>query len=142
MAAGSLFTVLKSIPWTEVVANAPAIAAAARRLWTMATQRGEASPGTASGEEPPAGAAQGAQEQLLARLQHAEARLEQLHLRVESLQTQLRESSELIRALADQNEQLVARVELNRQRLARQGWTLLALAMAMIVLAGWLVLRG
>lgn len=142
MAAGSLFTVLKSIPWTEVVANAPAIAAAARRLWTMATQRGESSPGTASSEESPAGASQGAQEQLLARLQHAEARSEQLYLRVEALQTQLRESSELIRALADQNEQLVARVELNRQRLARQGWTLLALAMAMIVLAGWLVLRG
>jgi hypothetical protein len=70
-----------------------------------------------------------------------QGRVRALESAVEGLRGQLQQSSELINALAEQNAQLVQRIELNRQRLQRT----LVLAAAAAVLAvgalGWIALR-
>ena len=94
MAIGWL-TVLKSVPWGEVISNAPKVAEGAKKLWK-----------TVSGKPPPPGAAPSLQSELA-----------QLQASVNDLHAQMLASSELIKALADQNAELVRRIELNRVRL-------------------------
>lgn len=104
----SIFSVLKMVPWGEVISKAPQIADGARKLWkavakkptseaTSETQPSEPSPETLSLAS------------LQTQLAAAEARICDLH-------TQMLESTKLIEALADQNAQLVKRLEVNRIR--------------------------
>ena len=109
MAIGWL-TVLKSVPWGEVIRNAPKIAEGAKKLWR-----------TASGEPPPAEMAPSLQ-----------AELAQLQASVNELHGQVLASSELIKALADQNAELVKRVELHRVRLLWLAWTLAIVAIVAV----------
>lgn len=108
MAIGWL-TVLKAVPWGEVVSNAPRIAEGAKSLWdTIGRKRSRSAAGaggvqTTAGEGPVS----------LATLQE---KLTATETTVAELQTQMRESAELIKALAEQNTQLVQRVESNRRR--------------------------
>ncbi|MBE0472682.1 hypothetical protein [Rhodoferax sp.] len=108
MAIGWL-TVLKLVPWGEVIENAPKVANGAKKLWQNVGKKPvpvaplNPVPDTL-GSEPPAVAALQAQ---VAELQVAAAELHQ----------QMLVSSELIQSLADQNAQLIKRVEVNRVRL-------------------------
>lgn len=100
-------TVLSNVPWTEVIRNAPKVADGARRLWQgIGGTRPEAVPDQA------VPAAQGEAAALQGRIADLEARVAELH-------GQMLASSELIKQLAEQNTQLVARLELARVRLAR-----------------------
>lgn len=120
MAAGTIITVLANIPWRQVVENAPKVADGAMKLWKAATRRKKRGAGQ---DEYPVAAADAnlSEEDLL------KARVLRLEDNIKSLQDQMQESSELIKALAEQNIQLVQRIELNRVRLVRfVGATVLA----------------
>ena len=108
MAIGWL-AVLKMVPWRDVISNAPAVADGAKKLWK------------AVGKKPPASAARSVstaprivtESQAVMLLQAQVVSLEAL---TADLHSQMLASSELINALAEQNAQLVKRVEVNRTR--------------------------
>ena len=134
----SWLSVLQAVPWSDVISNAPKVAEGARKLWKSVGPRG-----ADDAAEPAADSAASAgptlpPDQALMSLQ---GRVRALESAVEGLRGQLQQSSELINALAEQNAQLVQRIELNRQRLQRT----LVLAAAAAVLAvgalGWIALR-
>lgn len=112
MAVGTLITVLTSIPWGQVVENAPKVAEGAVKLWNSVTSRNrqdaivDRQAAASTGEKPTAA------DQLKIRLLTVEDS-------VANLQQQMQASTELIKALAEQNTQLVQRIELNRIRLFR-----------------------
>lgn len=95
-------TVLKMVPWGEVINNAPKVADGAKKLWSTVAKK------------PPAEglAPVGAQRALSLEAQA----IATLQAEVADLHHQMLESSALIRALADQNTQLIKRVEVSRIR--------------------------
>ena len=101
MAIGWL-TVLQSVPWPEVISNAPKVAAGAKKLWQATVKKSPA----AKTSEPTA----------------LEARVITLETAVAELHAQMLASSELIKALAEQNAQLVQRVENHRRYLRWLTW--------------------
>jgi hypothetical protein len=115
-------SVLKMVPWSDVISNAPKVADGAKKLWsTVAKKTGVA------GESTPAEAPAAPQDlpaaELLALLQEQLARQE---ASLSDLHQQLLSSTALIQSLAEQNAQLVQRVEANRVRVR---WLTLAVAL-------------
>lgn len=102
MAIGWL-TVLKSVPWGEVISSAPKVAEGAKKLWNVVAKKPPSTGMPSSG----AHAAPSSDPQALAKLQAS----------VNDLHSQMLASSELIKALAEQNTQLIKRIELNRVRM-------------------------
>lgn len=99
----SLLTVLKMVPWVDVISNAPKVAEGAKKLWNTVGKKPPEVQGAASPAQAPT--LEGLQAQLTA----AESALADLH-------EQMVASTELINALAEQNAQLVQRVEAHRVR--------------------------
>ncbi len=120
MAIGWL-TVFKLVPWRDVIENAPKVAQGAKKLWNTVGPKPAAAP------VPATPAAVGAN------LQDLQAQVLQLQLATAELHQQMRDSSELIKSLADQNTQLIGRVETNRKRLLWLGLVLLGLVLALLV---------
>ena len=119
-------TVLKMVPWGEVIENAPKVAQGAKKLWsTVGKKTPLATPPGHAGAEPDE--ADGA-------LASLRAQVAQLQVASAELHQQMLESSALIQSLAEQNTQLIQRVEVNRKRL----WWL---ALAWIGLAAVLVYK-
>lgn len=112
MAVGTLITVLSNIPWGQVIENAPKVADGAVKLWNSVTNRNKPDAIHRSQAAAAAGEAPSEADRL-------KARLLALEDGVTSLQEQMQASSALIKALAEQNTQLVQRIELNRIRLVR-----------------------
>ena len=102
-------TVLQSVPWTDVISNAPKVADGAKRLWQKVGKQG-------ADTVPPA-SAEGltADDQPLADLQ---AQVAGLQHTVARLQDELLASSELITNLAQQNSGLIQRAQAQGRRLA------------------------
>jgi len=120
MAIGWL-TVLKLVPWGEVIKNAPAVADGAKKLWDTVGRKpppavADAARQTLADDAPPVDA-------LRTRLTHAEASIAELH-------EQMQASSALIKALAEQNTELIRRVETNRVRTLWLTVAVLALGVA------------
>lgn len=111
-------TVLKLVPWGEVIKNAPAVADGARKLWDSVGQRAEPSPAAATPTDRVGTDGADAAGADTRRLGQAEAEIRQLH-------EQMHACSALIKALAEQNRELVARVETHRVRV---GWLAAAVA--------------
>ncbi|RII28108.1 MAG: hypothetical protein CXR30_14740 [Geobacter sp.] len=112
MAAGTIITVLSNIPWDKVVENAPKVTDAAVKLWNMvANRRKQPSDESKQGKASP--------DTFLSESDLLKARVLALEDGIKCLQDQMEASSELIKALADQNIQLVQRIELNRINLVR-----------------------
>lgn len=133
MAIGWL-TVLQSVPWSDVVRNAPKVAAGAKKLWDNVANKSAANPDAAadgSGLSPEPGPAtlEGLQQQVLS-LQAASAHLQQ----------RLIESSDLIGTLAEQNAQLIQGIQALRRRLFWQGAALVLVGL-LAALATVLALR-
>jgi len=119
---------LKTVPWSQVIANAPAIADGARKLW----KKVGGSDATGVTEPVPIVVPPGGD------VAHAlRVRVEQLSATTAELQHELQTSSELIKALADQNAELIQRVEAHRVRLR---W-LSALVALLSGLGVWVVWR-
>lgn len=125
MAIGWL-TVLKMVPWGDVIENAPKVAVGAKKLWDKVGKKPEEVmvPTPAGPSAPSPAQVQVQMQQQLAALQQATAELHQ----------QMLDSTELIKTLAEQNTQLVKRVESNRKRV---GW----LALLWLMLAVTLVTK-
>ena len=126
MAVGWL-TVLQLVPWSDVIKNAPKVADGAKKLWHTVGNKPPPPP------EAPATAVQPSPTgQAIAALQ---ARLLSLESATQDLHEQMFASSELIKALAEQNTQLIRRAETNRLRLlALAGFTALVAVIAVISL--------
>ncbi|MBI2277376.1 MAG: hypothetical protein HYU74_08505 [Dechloromonas sp.] len=107
-------TVLQNVPWSDVISNAPKVAEGAKKLWNTISRRSTAETGTAP---------QDAERTPTMASLHAE--IAALEAAVADLHNQLLASSELIKALAEQNAQLIARAEAMRVRLR---WMLAAVA--------------
>jgi hypothetical protein len=108
MAIGWL-AVLKSVPWSEVIHNAPVVAEGAKKLWGAVSRQQQQ---TASASPAPTSANPTAQ--LEGRIGAVEAALADQH-------AQMLASSELIKALADQNAQLIGRIDAQRRLLVWLG---------------------
>ena len=119
MAIGWL-SVLKMVPWGDVIETAPKVAQGAKKLWDTVGKKAPAetpnTPGAVAAEVTPT-------------LTALQAQVTQLHVSVAELHQQMLASSALIGSLAEQNAQLIARVEVNRKRV-------LALVVVVVVLAG------
>jgi len=115
MAAG-WWTVLKTVPWSEVISAAPQVATGAGRLWdTVNRKPGAVDPATGLSPE------MAAQEDDIIGL--LIARSEQNDAELNDLRNQMRSASELIANLADQNAQLIAKMDVQRQKLTWLGVT-------------------
>jgi hypothetical protein len=110
MAIGWL-TVLQSVPWADVIANAPKVADGAKRLWNAVGKKSPA-------PELPAESAQPAPSSEAEAIAELQARLSAMEAAASDLHDQMLASSELIKALADQNAQLIKGIEANRIRVA------------------------
>ncbi|PKO89246.1 MAG: hypothetical protein CVU16_12430 [Betaproteobacteria bacterium HGW-Betaproteobacteria-10] len=108
MAIGWL-TILKTVPWAEVISNAPKVADGAKKLWQTVGKK-SSSPAEVN---PEATSAELAETEnfatLTARIRATETKMAELH-------SQMLASSELIAALAEQNTQLIKRLEVHRKR--------------------------
>lgn len=125
MAIGWL-TVLKLVPWGEVIKNAPVVADGAKKLWDTVSRK---APQAVNGEPPPVPAGEALPVEVLqARLAQAEASIAELH-------EQMQASSTLIKALAEQNTELIRRVETIRVRTLWLAGAVLALGVVAVL--GW-----
>lgn len=107
--------VLKAVPWSEVMSNAPRLIDGAKKLWTStkAAPRPPVSASSPKGEAAP-----------------MDTRIATLEAEVAELHAQLRASSDLIKELADLNGQLIRRIEANRVRLR---WVTIALVLVAVL---------
>lgn len=104
------WSVLRTVPWSEVINAAPQVAGTARRLWDTVARKSGTAPGMAPGammdEEP--------QEDVFGTLF---MRVEKNESTIADLRTQMLQASEIIANLADQNTQLIAKMEMARTKL-------------------------
>ena len=122
--------VLQLVPWSDVISNAPKIAEGAKKLWSTVGKKTpveDAVPLPVDGR--PSGMA--AMEN---RLQAMEAATAELH-------EQMLASADLIRTLAEQNTQLVKRIEVNRARLVMLAAVTVVVAVIAITSLSLLLLR-
>jgi len=115
MAAG-WWTVLKTVPWSDVISAAPQVATGARRLWDTVNRK----PGVHDAATGVAPEAYGQEEDIFGLLIN---RVEQQDAELTDLRNQMRSASELIANLADQNAQLIAKVDVQRQKITWFGVT-------------------
>jgi hypothetical protein len=109
MAIGWL-SVLRMVPWADVISNAPKVAEGAKKLWNAVNKKSP-SPDLADEEaDVPADAG-------LDTLATLQARLATMEIATADLHSQMLASSELIKVLADQNAQLIKRMEVHRIRI-------------------------
>lgn len=111
----SWMTVLAAVPWTEVIKNAPKVADGAKKLWNTVGRKDATAPAVPVADP--------------------QARIAALEQSVAALNAQMQASAEIIKALAEQNESLVQRCELNRRRTLALGVLVLLLLAALIFLA-------
>lgn len=128
MAIGWL-AVLQMVPWSDVIKNAPKVADGAKKLWNAV---GKKTPAPGSLPDADINATLSPENQTAAALQ---ARVLALESATQALHEQMLASSELIKALAEQNTQLIQRAEINRVRLlALAGVTALVAVIAVVAL--------
>ena len=119
-------TVIQSVPWSDVVRNAPKVAAGAKKLWDNVAHKG------ATHQDPSDTASTVEAEPTLLSLKADVMALRAGSMR---LQQQLAESSALVSELAEQNTQLIAGMDALRRKQRRMLWALLAVcSMALLAL--------
>jgi hypothetical protein len=124
MAIGWL-AVLKNVPWSEVISNAPIVAEGARKLWNAVGKKPVSAESLDQHGQPVASP----ESEIIAAL---ETRTTALEAAVADLHGQMLASSELIKALADQNAQLIRHVETNRVRVLWLGVACAVVAVAAV----------
>lgn len=125
------FTVLAAVPWKQVIENAPQVADGAKKLWNAVAKK----PAARDAGEPETGLDLTAEARSIAGMA---SRIAALEAETADLHAQMLASSELIKTLAEQNAQLVERIETNRVRVLWLSAVLVvvsALAIVSLVLA-------
>jgi hypothetical protein len=135
MAIGWL-TVLKSVPWADVIVNAPKVADGAKQLWNKV---GKKAPAPQAADSAAAGTPASTPD--AASLAQVQARLVALEAAASELHQQMLASTEVIKSLAEQNAQLIRGIEANRVRLRWLGVAVAVLALAGVGACAWLLLR-
>jgi len=102
--------VLKAVPWSEVIAAAPQVANGARKLWDTVGRKGGPQAGIDDVAMAPMPRGEDGMALLAAHIEQQDAAIAQMH-------GQLREASKLITELADQNAQLIAKMEAARGKI-------------------------
>ncbi|KAB2968349.1 hypothetical protein [Zoogloea sp.] len=115
-------TLVKAIPWSDVIAKAPDLAQGARKLWQKAAGQSDAGERPAEAGAPLAG---------------TDARFASLDTRLTELATRQQEVTELLAALAAQNAELVSTTDTLRGQLRRL-W--IAVGLLGVLSAGSLIL--
>jgi hypothetical protein len=123
------YSMLKMVPWAEVISNAPQIADAAKKLWGNVAKKAPPGPGDAETTEA-ALMARSPADQLV----ELQARVDDCEIAVTELHKQMVASTKLIETLASQNSQLVSRVEANRVLLRWLVGVVVVLAVAVVAL--------
>ena len=117
------------MPWADVIHNAPKVADGAKKLWKSVSGKSAEASSAAGQVQVPVSVEALSPIAMEARIRTLEAKLGELH-------TQMVASSELMKQLADQNTQLVRRIEANRVRMI---WvavvSLASLVMAVVALS-------
>ncbi len=126
--AAPWLTVLKVVPWIEVIRKAPEIADGARKFWHAVSGKQEY-------QQPKAYDVPYSE---LDNVNDREARIQSLEMQLARLQTQMVESSKLLKTLADQHEQLVANLEDSRRRVSRLSRMTMVLVVALLAVAAWI----
>ena len=106
-------SVLKVVPWGEVITNAPKVADSAKKLWSAVKRAPPPEDAITGGPETPTAVVPSADAEAIASLQ---AQLGGAERAIAALHEQMLASSELIKALAEQNTELIRRVEAMRVR--------------------------
>lgn len=128
------WTVLQSVPWTEVVNNAPKVVAGAKKLWNAVGRKPSAGTPVAATAQAPLSPEARAITALTAHVSELETAVKELH-------EQMLASSELIKALAEQNTQLILRIEAQRRRMAWLAAALGLVGMAALASLALLLVR-
>lgn len=102
-------TLLSLVPWKDVIANAPKVADGAMKLWKSVAGKPVPAPTRGSASNAPATA------EALTPVA-MEARIRALESEVTELRGQMVSSVGLVKQLAEQNSELVRRIEVNRVR--------------------------
>ncbi len=121
--AFSWIAAFKIIPWTDVIAAAPTVARAARDVWRGISKTRVDEP-VASPNEDAAGRAPPTMEE----------DIRALRAELADTRAQLLSSSEVLRALAEQDEKLIAAIEVLRVRTRVLAFVCVALIVACAVL--------
>lgn len=128
MAAGTIITILSNIPWGQVVENAPKVADGAAKLWSAVTRK--------KPDQSPDASTKAILDEAQSDTEVLKRRLIAMEGHIRHLEEQMGASAELIKALADQNTQLVRKIELNSLRLLRLAT---AIAIGAVALVGTIV---
>lgn len=131
MAIGWL-SALKVVPWSDVISNAPLVADGAKKLWGAVAKK----TGLSVAEEAPQTTGEPDQSLTLDQLNQ---RVIALNNGLQILQEQMAASTELISKMAEQNAQLIARLDALKVRL--RWFSLLLLLLSGLVTAGlgWVI---
>jgi hypothetical protein len=102
--------VLQSVPWTDVIRNAPKVAEGAKKLWGTVKGKSSSDINNATSTD---------QSNLVDpnSLEGLNLRVRTMEIAITELHEQMLASSELIKTLAEQNTQLVGHIEVNSRRL-------------------------
>lgn len=133
MAAGTIITVLSNIPWGQVVENAPKVADGAAKLWNAVTRK--------KPDQSPDASAKAVVDEAQSDTEVFKRRLIAMEEHIHHLEEQMGASAELIKALAEQNTQLVGKIELNSVRLLRLATATAIGAVALVGTIVYLLLR-
>ncbi|MFC0251689.1 hypothetical protein [Massilia consociata] len=109
--ASGWWSVLRTVPWSEVINAAPQVATGARRLWDTVARKSGGTPGMAPD---PMMAEAEAHDDVFGTLV---MRVEKNEATLADLRNQMLQASEIIANLADQNAQLIAKMEAARTRM-------------------------
>lgn len=104
-------TLIKSVPWTEVIAHAPSVVTSAKKLW-HGTRASGGAPGVAHRDTTTPGSPA---------VSSTALRLAELESQVAELQASLAQTNTLLTDMAEQQARLVAQVEAHRRKLQRVG---------------------
>lgn len=124
--------VLKNVPWTDVIKNAPKVADGARKLWSTLNKK-------APVRELPVETPQQSfltESQAITLLQ---ARIAALEAGIAELHNQMFASTELINRLAEQNTQLIERIEKSRIRIMGLASAMGILSIIVLGLVAWIM---
>jgi hypothetical protein len=117
--------ILSNVPWKDVIDKAPKVADGAKKLWKSVAKKSGPSEPADTNIEP----AHSSEEQTIATL---DTRIIELKNEVTALHDQMLASSEIIKALAEQNTQLIKSIEIFRGRVLRLG--LLTVTLSLVAL--------